>query len=59
MRMQGTRQRENEQVHQLRHLEMNWILTLECLGVGAAGALIAFLFICFIPEIEEFFRSKK
>ncbi len=38
---------------------MNWILALECLGVGAAGALIAFLVICFIPEIEEFFKSKK
>ena len=38
---------------------MNWILALECLGVGALGALIAFLVICFIPEIEDFFKNKK
>jgi hypothetical protein len=38
---------------------MTWILALQCLGAGALGMLIMFVAICLIPEIEEFFRSKK
>lgn len=38
---------------------MNLILALKCFGIGALGALTMFLAICFIPEIEEFFRNKK
>jgi hypothetical protein len=59
MRMQGTSKREDRQVHQMRHIKMNWLLALECFALGAAGALAMFLVICFIPEIEDFFRSQK
>jgi hypothetical protein len=57
--MQGTCQHEDEQVHQVRQDKMNWLLALECFALGAAGALAMFLVICFIPEIEDFFRNQK
>ena len=38
---------------------MNWILALECFGIGALGMLVTFIAICFIPEIEELFKNKK
>jgi hypothetical protein len=40
-------------------LNMTLITALICFGIGALGAIITFLTICFIPEIEEFFSNKK
>lgn len=31
---------------------------LLCFTAGAFGALVMFLGLCFLPEIEEFFRKK-
>jgi hypothetical protein len=59
VRTSRTSRREDEQVHQLRQDEMNWIPLLQCFGAGAFGMLAMFVAICLIPEIEDFFKKKK